>query len=51
MPETAETLVFDKDNTCSVCNQIQFKKVDWEKRDKDFDNLLKNTRESMSMIV
>ena len=30
MPET-ETLVFDKDNTCSVCNQIQFKKkVDWE---------------------
>jgi N-acetyl sugar amidotransferase len=45
MPETAETLVFDKDKTCSVCNQIKFKKkINWNNRDKDFDNLLEKYR-------
>ena len=43
MPETSETLVYDRNSVCSVCNQIEFKKkIDWPEREKDFDNLLKN---------
>lgn len=45
MPDTAETLVYDKKNVCSVCNQINFKKkINWNAREKDFDLLLKNYR-------
>jgi N-acetyl sugar amidotransferase len=41
MPDTAETLVYDKQNTCSVCNQIEFKKkIDWQLREKQFDELI-----------
>lgn len=43
MPETSETLVYDKKNVCSVCNQIEYKKkINWSQREKDFDELLKN---------
>ena len=49
MPETAETLVFDKITLVQFVIRYNLKKVDWEKRDKDFDNLLKKY-ESMSMI-
>lgn len=43
MPETSETLVYDKKNICSVCNQIDYKKkINWSQREKDFDALLKN---------
>ena len=44
MPETSETLVYDKKNVCSVCNQIDFKKKLIGNRENDFDSLLKNYR-------
>lgn len=43
MPETAETLTFDKnDNVCSVCTQIQKKKeiINWDEREKQLDEIL-----------
>ena len=41
-PETAESLIFDENNTCSACKQISFKneKVDWEDRKVQFENLI-----------
>ncbi len=42
IPETAETLIFDKKNKCSVCTQIEFKKkIDWNKREEELDILIK----------
>ena len=33
IPETAETHLFDENNVCSVCNQIdKKKKINWSKR-------------------
>ncbi len=47
LPETYETFEFDKDGTCNVCktHTIQKSKIDWEKRGKDFENLVKNYRD------
>lgn len=41
-PETAESLIFDENNTCSACKQISFKneKVDWADRKVQFENLI-----------
>lgn len=41
-PETAESLIFDENNTCSACKQISFKneKVDWAGRKVQFENLI-----------
>ena len=46
MPETAESLSFDDNGKCSVCNQINYKndKIDWEKRRKDLDEIIKDYR-------
>ena len=41
IPETSETLIFDKNNKCSVCTQIVEKReIDWKKRDADLDLLI-----------
>ena len=41
IPETSETLIFDKNNKCSVCTQINEKKeINWAKRNKDLDDLI-----------
>ena len=42
MPETAESLAFDDEGTCSVCGQIEFKhkKIDWDERRKNLDKLI-----------
>ena len=43
MPETAETLVYDSNSVCSVCNQINFKKkINWKNREKAFDELIES---------
>ena len=43
IPETAETLTFSEKGTCSVCSQIERKhKIDWEKRQKILDSLIKD---------
>ncbi len=42
-PETAETNIFGKDGTCSVCKQIDNKsKIDWKSRAKDLDEIILN---------
>ena len=47
LPETYETFEFDKNGTCNVCNthSVQKSKIDWKKRGKDFENLVKNYRD------
>ena len=46
MPETAESLKFDDNGSCSVCTQIKFKQtnVDWKSRGKEFDFILNRFR-------
>ena len=46
MPETAESLAFDKSGSCSVCRQIDFKKdaIDWVQRKKDLHTLVEEYR-------
>jgi N-acetyl sugar amidotransferase len=41
-PETAESIKFDNNGSCSVCAQINFKneKVDWTSRSREFDLIL-----------
>lgn len=42
MPETQETITFDKDGVCNVCRQIEQKKekIDWNAREKEFLKLI-----------
>jgi N-acetyl sugar amidotransferase len=42
IPETAETLEFDQNGTCSVCKQIDYKNlnINWDERQKSLDLLL-----------
>ena len=41
IPETSETLIFDKNNKCSVCTQIKEKKqINWKKKEEDLDLLI-----------
>ena len=46
LPETMDTLTFDKNGVCSVCNQIKYKKekIDWNQREKDFKKLIEEYR-------
>jgi N-acetyl sugar amidotransferase len=46
MPETAESLSFDDNGTCSVCRQIEYKheNIDWEERGHELDRILENVR-------
>jgi len=41
-PETQDTLMFDADGKCSVCQQIDFRdeKIDWKQRRRDLDALV-----------
>ncbi len=45
-PETAESISFDTGGVCSVCQHIEYKttEVDWEARDREFDELLEQYR-------
>ena len=41
IPETSETLIFDKNNKCSVCTQIKEKnQINWKKKEEDLDLLI-----------
>ena len=46
MPETAESLSFDEEGTCSVCRQIEYKheNIDWEERAVELDRLIESVR-------
>ena len=49
MPDTSETLTFDKNNVCSVCNQIDYKdNIDWGDREKQLDALIKKYKNKNS---
>jgi N-acetyl sugar amidotransferase len=46
MPETAESLAFNNNGSCSVCEQIQFKNeaIDWKERRENLDKLIDSYR-------
>jgi len=46
MPETAESLSFDENGVCSVCQQISYKKekIDWNARARELDSLIEQYR-------
>ncbi len=47
MPETAESLKFDKTGSCSVCKQIKIKKnkIDWNKKNKELDYIIQSHKD------
>ena len=49
LPETHETITFDSDGVCNICNQNAFKQdnINWDQRKKDLDELVRN----VSMIL
>jgi N-acetyl sugar amidotransferase len=49
-PETAESLKFDKDGSCSVCSQINYKRdvVNWNERKVELDRIIKNFKDKGS---
>jgi N-acetyl sugar amidotransferase len=46
LPETHESITFDRDGICNVCRQIQFKqeKIDWEDRHGQLEELTESYR-------
>ena len=46
LPETYETIEFDKNNVCNMCEGNEFKqtKIDWKKRKKLLDDLIEKYR-------
>lgn len=46
MPETAETLSFDRDGVCSVCHQVEFKDqaIDWKAQHQELKRLVDSVR-------
>ncbi len=46
LPETHETIVYDPQGVCNICNQQDFKKsnIDWGQRKKDLDALVEEYR-------
>lgn len=46
LPETHETITFDAEGVCNICNQQNFKKssIDWGQRKKDLDALVEEYR-------
>lgn len=46
LPETHESITFDKFGVCSVCRQIEFKstKIDWNKKKEDLKELVEQYR-------
>ncbi len=43
IPETHESIVFDKEGVCNICKQIEYKdtKINWNERLKELDELIK----------
>ncbi|MFH1261638.1 MAG: N-acetyl sugar amidotransferase [Candidatus Micrarchaeota archaeon] len=46
IPETQETLAYDKEGVCNVCRQVEYKKekIDWVAREKELRKILDNYR-------
>jgi len=46
LPETHETIEFNKIGTCNICDQHKFKKekIDWQKKKNEFEVILKKYR-------
>lgn len=46
LPETHETIIFDAQGVCNICNQQDFKKdsIDWGQRKNDLDALIEEYR-------
>ena len=46
LPETHETIEFDKDGVCNICRQHEYKKenIDWDKKFKDFEKIVDDYR-------
>ena len=46
LPETHETIIFDAQGVCNICNQQDYKKgsIDWDQRKKDLDQLVEEYR-------
>jgi N-acetyl sugar amidotransferase len=46
LPETHETITFDADGVCNICNQHAFKRtsIDWTQRKKDLDAIVAQYR-------
>lgn len=46
LPETHETIIFDDNGACNVCNQVAFKQdnLDWSKKEKELDSLIESYR-------
>ena len=54
LPETYETLVIADDRkSCNMCQTSTFKQteIDWDRRKKMLDKVIKNTEENMIMIA
>ena len=46
LPETHETIIFDKQGICNICNQQDIKNfnIDWGQRKRDLDRLVEEYR-------
>ena len=46
LPETHETIEFNNQGICNICDQHKFKKekIDWNSKQIEFENILKNYR-------
>lgn len=46
LPETHETIIFDAQGVCNICNQQEFKNasIDWSQRKKELDALIEEYR-------
>ena len=46
LPETHETIEFDKNGTCNICNQHKFKKekIDWHSKKEKFEKIIESYR-------
>jgi len=46
LPETQETITYDKEGVCNVCKQAEYKKekIDWVAREKELRNLIEGYR-------
>ena len=46
LPETYETIEFDKDGVCNICEGVKYKteKIDWKKRKLLLDKIIEDHR-------
>ena len=47
MPETHDTIMYNEEGVCSICQQIDYRdeKIDWDKRRKMLDDLIAQYRD------